>query len=344
MSSAAPTVSDLPAAVQSCLRERGVSAETPLTPLKEGGNNQVSRIPGPKHDFVLKRYFQHPGDNRDRFTTEQRFYGFLWNCGFRQVSEPCAWDAENRVGLFSFVQGRKLNTGEVTRAMVDQALEFAIGMNQFRERSVAREVPVASEAYFSVPEQIAGIGRRVEQAQQIESTTETDAKAAALVRDGLAPAWQKIAAAIAQRCKAEPSLNQPLPENRRCLSPSDFGFHNALLAGDGRLIFFDFEYAGWDDPAKLICDFFCQPQVPVPFEFWDLFVNTLATGLNEGPELAERARILLPAYQIKWCCIMLNHFARAGRARREFARGSASEADKAAQLEKVRQALSNLRG
>ena len=25
--------------------------------------------------------------------------------------------------------------------------------------------------------------------------------------------------------------------------------------------FIDFEYAGWDDPSKLICDFFCQPAV-----------------------------------------------------------------------------------
>ena len=38
-------------------------------------------------------------------------------------------------------------------------------------------------------------------------------------------------------------------------SPSDFGFHNALLKDNGKLCFLDFEYFGRDDPVKLMADF-----------------------------------------------------------------------------------------
>ena len=46
---------------------------------------------------------------------------------------------------------------------------------------------------------------------------------------------------------------------RRSLSPSDFGFHNALLEADGRLTFVDFEYFGWDDPVKIVADVMLHP-------------------------------------------------------------------------------------
>ena len=37
----------------------------------------------------------------------------------------------------------------------------------------------------------------------------------------------------------------------RCVSPSDFGFHNAIVRGSGEICFIDFEYAGWDDSAQV---------------------------------------------------------------------------------------------
>jgi len=55
-------------------------------------------------------------------------------------------------------------------------------------------------------------------------------------------------------------MAQALPADETCLSPSDFGFHNALVDPSGALSFLDFEYAGRDDPAKPVSDFFCQPK------------------------------------------------------------------------------------
>ncbi len=134
-----------------------------------------------------------------------------------------------------------------------------------------------------------------------------------------------------------------LPSAHRCLSPSDFGFHNALLTPDGTLRFLDFEYAGWDDPAKLVCDFFCQPRVPVGLEFWSRMVGALGEGLGMGDSLEARAALLLPAYRLKWCCILLNEFLPTALARRAFAHADLGrEETKGIQLAKARRVITSL--
>jgi thiamine kinase-like enzyme len=87
------------------------------------------------------------------------------------------------------------------------------------------------------------------------------------------------------------------------------------LRADRTLSFVDFEYAGWDDPAKLICDFSCQPERPITTEQAEQFSNTMATWLNSC-DLMVRAENLTPLYRVKWCCILLNEYLQEGRDRR----------------------------
>jgi hypothetical protein len=127
------------------------------------------------------------------------------------------------------------------------------------------------------------------------------------------------------------------------VSPSDFGFHNALLEPGGRVRFLDFEYAGWDDPAKLICDFFCQPRVPVPLSYFDAFARGVAESFPQPDEVVRRARLLLPAYRVKWVCIRLNEFLPTGAGRRSFALAGEELAERQErQLAAARAALAEL--
>ena len=111
---------------------------------------------------------------------------------------------------------------------------------------------------------------------------------------------------------------QRLPSAARCLSPSDFGFHNALAVAGDELVFFDFEYAGWDDPAKLLCDFFCQVEVPVNRQHLPALLTSVAAAVPAAGDLQRRVELLLPVYGLKWCCIALNDFTPAEDARRRF--------------------------
>ena len=89
------------------------------------------------------------------------------------------------------------------------------------------------------------------------------------------------------------------------LSPSDFGFHNIKIHKK-RLFFFDFEYSGLDDPMKLICDFFCQPDYEVDIKFFPYFTKKIMgeKNFNKNKSLY---KLLLKIHSIKWICILIKH-------------------------------------
>ena len=323
------------------LHRLGLPPDAVLDPLPGGANNRVYCVRSRGERLVLKRYFHDPADPRDRFGAEQAFYTLAWNRGLRCLPEPLGWDPVHRLGLFRFVPGPRLTADQVDAGRIAEALAFVAALNATRHTPDALALPVASEACFSLTEHLACLARRVERLLKLDVRSAVDAQAAALVREELAPAWRQVRDTIA--AVGTEALAEVLPHSARCLSPSDFGFHNARLDPEGRLQFFDFEYAGWDDPAKLVCDFFCQPQVPVPPRYLDSFVAELDHALGGHGEPATRVRQLLPVYRLKWCCIRLNEFLPADRARRDFAgvapTAAEIEARKATQLEKARRAL-----
>ena len=327
--------------ISAFLRQQGLPTNSPLIPMTGGANNRVYKIVRAGGEVVLKCYFQNPNDPRDRFGAEQAFYQWVWSKNIRRTPEPLAWSPEERLGLFAFVPGRKLQPEEVSLDRVQEALDFLSEINAGRD-SAARAMPPASEACFSLPEHLACVDRRIARLEKISPQDAIHDQALTFVRTELGPAWTRIREAIVRKAASNSAMDQPLAQAQRCLSPSDFGFHNAILAADQRLRFLDFEYAGWDDPAKLACDFFCQPTLAVNHLHWDMFLSSLAGQFKADPGLPGRARLLLPAYQIKWCCIMLNEFVRSEEARRQFAAGAELTAErKASQLSNARHALAN---
>src|SRR5262249_2973278 len=156
--------------------------------------------------------------------------------------------------------GRKLLPPEVDRGAVGQALAFLTEVNRRRHLPAAQALPVASEAYFTLAGHFECVERRLRVLGEINPSAEVDCEAAPLAQDQLAPAWRAVCGRVQGRALGiGPEAELP-PADRR-LSPSDFGFHNALRTESGRLRFLDFEYAGWDDLAKTVADFFCQVAV-----------------------------------------------------------------------------------
>jgi hypothetical protein len=296
----------------------------------EGGrNNRVFRVDGVGKPLLLKSYFSSETDRRDRYAAEHGFYDFLESCGSEQTPKPVAWDPSRRLGLFSFIEGRKLDGGEIDESAVDTALSFFSAINQCRDSVAAKRLGDASEACFSVEAHLSLVNARLERIRTIAPNSALSATALSFVRDRLMPAWVSVRESVREECKRVGiSPTRELSVEQRCISPSDFGFHNAIRRDDGHLVFFDFEYAGWDDPAKLVSDFFCQQQKPVPLIFRDRVVKGIAPALGDSSGLAARAALLLPVYQVKWCCIILNDFLTADSARRSFAERSVSSDDR----------------
>ena len=314
----------------------GLSDSSSLRPLKGGANNRVFQLGS---TAVVKRYFQHPGDTRDRFATEHAFYDYTSAIGLTCVPRVLGWDLKNRLGIFEFVKGTA--PVSATASHVEAALDFFHRLNLNRDRAETRNLPLAAEACLSLEAHLAAVRRRIEGVSSLPHHDDLDAETIAFVADILQPFW-KITCDGLQSTHPVGALQLELPRQDRCISPSDFGFHNALIRDDNTLVFFDFEYAGWDDPAKLVSDFFCQPDVPVASTFLDQVIASVAhsLGLVDQEAFAARCRLLLPVYQIKWSCILLNDFTPVGRSRREFSLGPTEAATRRQrQLARARQIL-----
>ena len=275
--------------------------------LAGGRNNRVYRLDlvDPKQPpALLKAYFRSPDDPRDRLHHEFSFSRFAWDCGVDRIPEPLFRDDEHGLALYCFAPGQMLALGGVIEDHVRQAGRLFTSLNRHRDDPAAAALPVASEACFTDRRHVELIDQRV---ARVEAVAEP--AAAAFVADELRPRWDGV------RTK----LSLPDVTVSRCLSPSDFGFHNALADDDGRLTFHDFEYAGWDDPGKLIGDFFHQPRRPAPLSALPEFMEVVREALGLNEEHAARFFGLLPLYGVKWACIVLNPLLPAGAKRRHFA-------------------------
>lgn len=326
------------------LATTGLATADAITRLPGGGNNRVHRLDTAAGPLLLKEYFQHPGDERDRLAAEMSFSRFAWSHGVRMLPEPLAADHVHGLGLYRLVTGRRLAADEVTSEYVRQAASFFRAVNEHRTAPEAARLPTAAEACFSLADHVACVDRRVVRLASLEPASALHNDAALLVRQRLEPLWRDVRISLAATAeKVDTPLEAMLPPSHRRLNPSDFGFHNALLGADGRLWFLDFEYAGWDDPAKTVCDFFCQPAVPVDRRFCADFPAAIMDSAAEAAAVNDRTRLLLPAYEVKWCCIMLNEFLPVGDSRRGFAAvGDAAEARRRTQLRKVIDVLDRL--
>lgn len=309
------------------------------TPIGGGRNSQVYRLEMEDgRRFALKAYFRHPGDNRDRLAVEFAALDFLWGHGLRCLPQPLAQDPEAALGLYAFVPGAP--PVPPTTADVDAACAFLAEVHALRLAAGAAALPVASEASFSLAAVAENIDQRLARLAAVDPALAEESGLAAFLAGELLPVWCDLL----QECRARAGADfaSPLPAARRTLSPSDFGFHNALRAGPS-LVFLDFEYFGWDDPAKLVADFLLHPGMDLDLDLRRRFAaGILAQLAIDG--LPQRARLAFPLFGIKWCAILLNEFLPGPLDRRSFADpgGRSARERQARQLGKARTKLATL--
>lgn len=285
-----------------------------LQALASGGNNRLYQLRCAGGIYALKQYFSHPGDRRDRLGAEAAFLRHLEREGVTGVPVVLASDSTANVALFQWIEGsRPLQSEE---ALVSQAAGFFAAINATRTRG--QDLPMASEASFSVAEALELVDHRLQRLMNV-SRDSTEARQAAGLVDEMNGLWPQVRRETLERAEAQGlAPEEEIGLMQRCLSPSDFGFHNTLVDARGGVTFVDFEYAGWDDPAKMVADFFCQPALPVSLRHWDLFVSQALAPFHDAGAIARRAQLLLPAFQLRWCALALNPFLPVSRARRQF--------------------------
>lgn len=299
--------------------------------LSGGGNNRLYRVETPQGPLALKCY-----GAADRLAREFDSLTVLAPLG-EVVPHPVAADRVRQAALYGWINGAAVerNAGSRPDGDIAQALAFMRRLTDPDLRMRASMLGEAAEACLSLSELTAQIKGRF--ARLLAEVPALGGFLGTAVRPAFSHAVMRARKLYGS---ADIDPDRPVEPQLRTLSPSDFGFHNALRRSDGRLVFLDLEYFGWDDPVKLTADFLWHPGFALSSaERSEWFGGCLALfGAQSAgdPGFATRLEAQMPLYGLRWCLILLNEFLPERWERRRFAGTDAGwEEAKAAQLAKA---------
>jgi hypothetical protein len=284
----------------------GIHAPLLQEPVGAGRNSRVTRLSNAAGCWILKDYGPPDARGHDRLGTEFAFLQYLEACDIQGVARPIGADRRLFCALYSLLPGER--PARITTDAITQAAEFIAAVNRHGATPQALALTGATDGCRRWQDHLALVEDRLTRLVTVTPQSRIEERVRELVADTWVPRWRAMAAQLADSAV----VRQPITP---ILSPSDFGFHNTLLH-QGHLRFVDFEYAGWDDPVKLICDFLCQPDLPITREQGRQFTAQLSRAMPQIGDVAERVALLLPVHRLKWCCILLNEFGADSRRRR----------------------------
>jgi len=274
-----------------------------LRQLDGGRNSRVFRVTTAAASYALKLYPSCAEDGRDRLGVECAVLRWMQTHGFAEVPRVINADPASAAVLLSWAEGDRVRDG-IGEKDVTQACHFLARLHALRATPAVPRECLAAEACLSCAEVARQVRARI-----------------ALLRDLEDPALS----AFLDRC-AEPALKTRfdlaqaalgavgicvdgvLAPEARSQVPADFGFHNALRRADGQLSFLDFEYFGWDDPAKLAADILLHPGTPLDSATRQCLHGGLLDVYGGEPGFAVRLYALLPLFALRWALILLNEF------------------------------------
>ncbi|MDE1145431.1 MAG: aminoglycoside phosphotransferase family protein [Azospirillaceae bacterium] len=307
-----------------------------------GGNNRLYRITTATGAAALKCYDSGSADAQSH-RLEREFGGlrFLEQAGETAVPRALAADTGERLGLYQWIDGvpAARDTAGRDAGAIEQAVAFVARLHTACGMPGADTLGEAAESCLAAINLTAQIRGRLDRLKTVaEAPDSGEPELAALLEGEL---WPTLVRAAQRLHRLYDGIglraNAALPHHLRTLSPSDFGFHNAITQADGRLVFIDFEYFGWDDPVKLAADFLWHPAMTLTVRERDRWWQGMAaTFAGDDAAFPARLSAQLPLYGLRWALIMLNEFLPDRWQRRVYAGTTADwPAAKAAQLRRA---------
>ena len=284
------------------LKIYGIKTEK-ISKLDGGINSSVFKIETYNEKYVLKIYNK-KSNNIDRFYNETKFLEFLSECKFRNVPRIIKTNQKNNWILISWIEGKK--NYQINKHVCIELVDFLVRLQDFRQSSLAKELPLASDTYLNLNGFVFAIkDRLVLLLKRQQELININKELAFKLKDLIEKIRCEISNLITFSELNKIDLNWIFPEKNRIISQSDVGFHNIIFR-DNKAYFIDFEYAGWDDPGKLFCDLILQPDHNIPMKYidlLDLFVENYIFKINYQKD---RLLFMLKLSRLKWGLIILN--------------------------------------
>ena len=235
----------------------------------------------------------------DRLCNEYQAVKLIRTLGYKNVPEPLGHHLSLGVGVYEWIPGARRR--EADEHAVEKVLEFLYFLSRQNVRAKFSTFSSASASVFSGQQLVEQIKERI-------SEFECDGVVYGVqhfVRNSIAPVFQDTFL-YARKNWSETSFTKKLDPENRVLSPSDLGAHNWLHGETDDIYFLDFEYFGWDDPAKLICDFLLHPGMELNNSSRLAWIHGV-NGLY-GRSVLRRAEAMYGLLGVAWSLIVLNQF------------------------------------
>lgn len=324
--------SDVEAAAASLLNAPLISAAAAAG----GGNNRVYRVETRDGVFAIKFYPRQDADPRDRLGQEFAALELMGAHGIDCVPAAYARDPELGCAAYEWIEGTV--PGTISESDVDAMTALAETLGTISGDTGTAAIRPASASCFSGRDVTSQFTVRLARLRDVAD----DDTLHAFLETRLQPGFEKLKKrALDLYDDTGLDFAEVLDQSARTLSPSDFGFHNARRRADGRLVFLDFEYFGWDDPVKMIADAVWHPGSAMPAASADRFRDDMLGFFTDrdGRALRTRFQALSPLFGAIWCLIILNEFLPERWARRVAAGGAGDAAQTRARQLKAADAL-----
>jgi len=256
------------------------------------GGNHGSR-------YLLKIYPDMQHDRRTRLLNEVAAVKFLKENGL-PVPAYVASDSDLNWAVFEFIDGEGVSSEEP--GFHAESMNFISALvKNFPYSAHGSLFPLASEACLKGDVLLDQVRDRIRRLQTVENQQLAD-----FLDNEFRPQFDSAVSALSDSEKALFSV--PLEPGDLVLSPSDFGSHNAVRDDNGAVVFIDFEYFGWDDPVKLVSDYFWHPGMQLSSVQQDQWLMGARELFAQREGFMQRLDSTLPFFGYKWCLILLNEF------------------------------------
>ena len=314
---------------------RELTEESPLKAerIRAGRNSRVFRVNCKSGRCLLAKFYLQPtADGRSRLEQEWTSLKFMTGSGISNIPRPLKFDESVQGAIYSFIHGNPVK--KTTIQDIDEVISFLAKLKDISILPAAMKLPNAAEACLSPAELVENIKSRLEKLQVLPAEDELYQHMHSFLKGKFSSEFKKCITTAKQNLPDE-LWTRTLPQKFKTLSPSDFGFHNALRTESG-LAFVDFEYFGWDDPVKATSDFLLHPAMNLSKQQKLTFFAGMSDLFADDDSFILRFKTYLPLFRLKWAMILLNEFLAPHLERREFAGGEVQREElRGLQLEKA---------
>ena len=263
------------------------------------GNSKIFRVETSQGSIALKVYPDLAVDNRLRRNAEWQALKFLQRNKL-PVPNPVQTDAELNWSLIEWIDGSPADPQN--QVHLGQAAVFIQNLNQASRAVGSGSVfGLATEACLSPSLIETQINNRLAALKSVKDSALRD-----FVDNSVSPTL--VRTIERSRRLMVDGYGANLDQRFWTLSPSDFGLHNAIVTPQGDLVFFDFEYFGWDDPVKLTADVCLHPGMSLDENAQQYWISEAKRLFANDPNFGVRLNALYPLYAIRWALIMLNEY------------------------------------